>query len=98
MRRVFTLVMTMLVLFVTASIAHDTWIVCDPPVMPSGRVLAVHMTSGEKFPVYESAPEAERVAKAEWRIGAKRGAITDFKKQDKSLVANGRAPTPMELQ
>lgn len=93
MKRIFAMVFTVLVLFVTASLAHDTWIVCDPAVVPSGRVLSVRVTSGEKFPSFESAPDAEGVAKAEWRIGDKRGTITDFKREAKSLVASGRVTT-----
>jgi hypothetical protein len=90
MKRIPALMIMILALFVTASLAHDTWILCDPAVVASGRTLSVRVTSGEKFPASESAPDAERVAKAEWRIGDKRGAITDFKKEDKSLVASGR--------
>jgi uncharacterized GH25 family protein len=93
MKRIFALVFVMVALFATASLAHDTWIVCDPAVVPSGRTLSVRMTSGEKFPAFESAPEAERVAQAEWRMGDKRGAITDFKKEGKSLLASGRVTT-----
>ena len=93
MKRVFAFAILALALFVTVAPAHDTWIQCDPPVVPAGRVLSVHMTNGAKFPVLESAPDAERVAKAEWRIGDKRGTITDFKTVDKSLVASGRVTT-----
>jgi hypothetical protein len=48
------------------------------------------MSSGEKFPTMETAPEAERIAKAGWRMGDKSGTITDFKKEAKSLVASGK--------
>jgi hypothetical protein len=87
------LVITILALFVTASFAHDTWVLCDSAIVPSGRTLSVRVTTGEKFPAPQTAPDAEGVAKAEWRIGDKRGTITDFKKADKSLVASGRVTT-----
>jgi hypothetical protein len=91
--RILALAIALLAIVVTATFAHDTWIVCDPAVVPSGRTLSIRMTSGEKFPAFETAPEAERVAKAEWRIGDKRGTITEFKQEAKTLVASGRVTT-----
>jgi hypothetical protein len=38
----------------------------------------------------ETAPDVDRIAKAEWRMGDKRGTIADFKKDGKSLVASGK--------
>ncbi|HKW13673.1 MAG TPA: hypothetical protein VJS69_04220, partial [Candidatus Krumholzibacteria bacterium] len=73
MKRVFAFAILALALFVTVAPAHDTWILCDPAVVPTGHVLSVNMSNGVKFPVLESAPDPERVAKAEWRIGSKRG-------------------------
>lgn len=93
MKRLFALLVTMLALVTTESSAHDTWILCDPAVVPSGRMLSVRMTNSEKFPAFESAPKAERIAKAEWRIGAERGTIADFKPEEKALTASGRATT-----
>lgn len=93
MKRVFALLVTMLAVMTTESPAHDTWILCDPAVVPSGRVLSVRMTNSEKFPAFESAPKAERIAKAEWRIGDQRGSVADFKPEEKSLTASGRATT-----
>jgi hypothetical protein len=48
------------------------------------------MTSGEKFPTMETAPEADRIKSAVWRLGDKSGTIADFKKDAKSLVASGK--------
>jgi hypothetical protein len=79
-----------LVLVTTVSFAHDTWIMCDPFVVPSGGMLSVRMTSGEKFPVMATAPEADGIAKAGWRMGDKTGTITEFKKDAKSLIASGK--------
>jgi uncharacterized GH25 family protein len=90
MKRMLTLAVMMLGLVTSASVAHDTWIICDPFVVPSGRLLTVRMTSGEKFPTMESAPEVDRIAKAEWRLGDKSGTISDFKKDAKSLAASGK--------
>jgi uncharacterized GH25 family protein len=90
MKRTVAMMIGMVTLFATASLAHDSWIMCDPAVVTSGRVLSVRMTSGEKFPTFETAPDAERVAKAEWRMGAKRGTIAEFKKEEKALTASGR--------
>jgi uncharacterized GH25 family protein len=90
MKRFFALAIAMLGLAITSAAAHDTWIICDPALVPSGRMLTVHMTSGEKFPTMETAPEPDRVKKAEWRMGGKSGTIADFKKDAKSLVASGK--------
>lgn len=77
----------------TTALAHDTWIMCDPSVVPSGRTVSVRITSGEKFPTLDTAPDPERVAKAEWRIGDKSGTIDTFTKDASSLVASGRVST-----
>ena len=90
MKRIFVLTIAVLAISITAAAAHDTWIICDPFVVPSGGTFSVRMTSGEKFPSMESAPELDRIAKAEWRMGNKSGTIADFKKDAKSLVASGK--------
>src|SRR4029453_14251179 len=62
-----------------------------------------------KFPTPETAPAAERITNAEWRVGDKRGTISEFKPEDKSRVARGRVSadgvavvtaefTPKEIQ
>lgn len=93
MRRILAIATAVLGIFASASFAHDTWIISDPAVVPSGRMLFLRLTNGEKFPAVESAPAAERIASAQWRIGNERGSITDFKTDDKELVASGRVTT-----
>ena len=90
MKRFFVFAIALLGVIVSAASAHDTWIICDPFVVPSGRAVSVKMTSGEKFPTMDTAPEADRVAKAQWRMGDQSGTIADFKKEAKSLVASGK--------
>ena len=93
MKRLLATTITVFGLFTSAVYAHDTWIISDPAVVPSGRMLFLRMTNGEKFPTVESAPAPDRIASAHWRIGEERGSITDFKNDDKELVASGRATT-----
>lgn len=93
MKRTLATATTVLGMWACAACAHDTWIISDPAVVPSGRTLTLRMTSGMKFPEFETAPAADRIKQAEWRIGDKRGTITDFKSEEKSLVASGRVTT-----
>jgi len=93
MKPVFALMISMLAMVTTTSFAHDTWIVCDPAVVPAGRALSVRITSGEKFPTLAVAPDADRIAKAEWRIGSRTGTIDTFKPEANCLVASGRVST-----
>jgi uncharacterized GH25 family protein len=88
--RILTLALTMLAIFATATFAHDTWIVCDPAVVPSGRTLSVRMTSGEKFPTMETAPEMDDIAKASCRMGDVVKMLSNYKNETKSLVASGK--------
>lgn len=90
MKRTLATAAAVLGILTSAAFAHDTWIISDPAVVPTGRMLFVRMSNGEKFPASESAPAAERIANAQWRIGDQRGTITDFKKDEKELVAGGR--------
>ena len=93
MKRTLASAAAVLGILTSAAFAHDTWIISDPAVVPSGRMLFVRMSNGEKFPTAESAPAAERIAHAQWRIGNERGTITDFKQDEKELVAGGRVTT-----
>jgi uncharacterized GH25 family protein len=93
MKRTVALVSIACALFATPAIAHDTWILCDPPLVAAGRSLAVHVTSGESFPVMGAAPETSRIDRAEWRIGDRRGTITTFETGKSSLVAKDRVTT-----
>ena len=93
MKRTLAIAAAVLGISASAACAHDTWIFSDPAVVPSGRMLFLRMTSGEKFPTSETAPAAERIASAKWRIGEESGSITDFKKEEKELVAGGKVTT-----
>ncbi|HEX6791356.1 MAG TPA: DUF4198 domain-containing protein [Candidatus Krumholzibacteria bacterium] len=77
----------------TAASAHDTWIMCTPPAIKSGAAVTLHITSGMKFPEYETAPDAARIEKCEWRIGGRRGTLDEFKKGETSLTVTGRVST-----
>ncbi len=77
----------------SVSFAHDTWIVCTPPMIKSGATVSLHVTSGMAFPAYDTAPEASRIKSCEWRIGGGRGSLSEFKKGPRSLVVSGRVTT-----
>jgi uncharacterized GH25 family protein len=84
---------TMLALFAPASFAHDTWIMADPPRVRSGGQVALHISSGMGFPVFETAPKSSRIASCEWRVGGKTGSLSSFDEKDSSLVVQGRVNT-----
>jgi uncharacterized GH25 family protein len=74
--------------------AHDTWIMCTPPRIKPGDAVELHMTSGMAFPAYETAPKPARLQRCEWRIGERRGSLTEFETGDStSLVVKGRVAT-----
>jgi uncharacterized GH25 family protein len=77
----------------STSFAHDTWIMCTPPVIKSGAVVSMHVTSGMAFPALDTAPDAARIKTCEWRIGGQRGSLSEFTKEDESLVVSGRVTT-----
>lgn len=77
-----------------ASFAHDTWIMCTPPVIESSASVSLHVTSGMGFPAYDTAPRPERIARCEWRIGGKKGTLSSFATEDTTnLVVSGRVHT-----
>jgi uncharacterized GH25 family protein len=75
------------------ALAHDTWLMCTPPAIKSGGNVTMHVTSGMAFPAHEAAPDPSRIARCEWRIGGKQGALAEFDKQAESLVVSGRVNT-----
>jgi hypothetical protein len=66
---------------------------CTPPVIKSGAAVSLHVTSGMAFPAYDTAPEASRIRSCEWRIGGRRGSLSEFDQEEKSLVVSGRVNT-----
>lgn len=77
----------------SVSFAHDTWMVGTPPRVKSGGAVELHVTSGDAFPAYETAPKASRLKSCEWRIGGRQGSLSDFEQEATSLVAKGRVNT-----
>jgi uncharacterized GH25 family protein len=91
--KTFTLALAIAVASAPVCFAHDTWIVCTPPVIKSGATVSLHVTSGMAFPAYDTAPEPSRIKSCEWRIGGRSGSLSDFKKETKSLAVSGRVTT-----
>jgi len=83
----------LLMWFAPAVHAHDTWIVCKPPVVRSGGEVSLHVTSGTAFPAFETAPEATRIQSCGWRIGAKTGTLETFTAGKDNLAVSGRFNT-----
>lgn len=75
------------------SFAHDTFIMCTPPVIKSGGVAELHISSGMAFPKYETAIDPARIRRCEWRGGGREGSLTSFEKGETSLIASGRVTT-----
>jgi len=89
-----TAVAALLVTHASASFAHDTWIMCTPPVIESSAPVSLHVTSGMAFPAFDTAPKPERIKHCQWRIGGKQGSFSEFQTDDPaSLVVAGRVHT-----
>ena len=88
-----TLALMLTATLTSVSFAHDTWIVCTPPVIKSGATVSLHVTTGTAFPKYDAAPKASRIQSCEWRIGGNQGSLSDFKEEAGSLVVSGRVTT-----
>jgi uncharacterized GH25 family protein len=73
--------------------AHDTWIVCKPPVVRSGGEVSLHVTSGMAFPAFETAPDVSRIQSCAWRIGGKTGTLETFTAGKDNLTVSGRVNT-----
>lgn len=71
--------------FVTAVLAHDTWLIPQRfAVMPSATV-QLDLTSGMAFPNLETSIKPERIDRAQCRLAEAHFAISDFSPAPKSL-------------
>ena len=58
------------ILFASVLAAHDTWILPGRPGAGPGQPVTFDLTSGMAFPVNETAPKPDRLARASARLGS----------------------------
>lgn len=68
--------------------AHDTWLVPEQFRNLPGESVKVALNTSEDFPTSEVAPTPDRIAGFEVATGAGRAAVTGYRVEDKSLVAD----------
>jgi uncharacterized GH25 family protein len=91
--RTFIVAAALVVASASVGAAHDTWIMCLPPHIAGGGLVSLHVTSGSAFPKFETAPESDRIAKCEWRMGDHRGSLDLLSEEKDNLKVSGRVNT-----
>lgn len=77
-----------LVLLVACSLAaHDTWLVPQQFRVTAGKPVQVALNTSEAFPTSEAAPAPDRIASFEAVTANGRAAVTGYRVDGKSLVA-----------
>jgi len=77
-----------LVLFAACSLAaHDTWLVPQKFRVPAGQAVQVALNTSEDFPASAAAATPDRIASFEAVTSTGRVAVTGYKVEGKSLVA-----------
>ena len=67
--------------------AHDTWLVPQKFRVPAGKPVQVALNTSEAFPTSEAAPAPDRIASFEAVTGGGRAAVSGYRVEGKSLVA-----------
>lgn len=67
--------------------AHDTWLVPATFRVTPGQPVTVALNTSEDFPASEAAPTPDRIARFEVATAAGRSAVTGYRVEGKSLMA-----------
>lgn len=86
MRRRFPTLSVML-LAACSLAAHDTWLVPKQFVVEAGKPVRVALNTSEAFPTSEAAPAPDRIASFKIVTADGRAAVTGYRVEGKSLVA-----------